>query len=146
MTFRRTLLLLITLLLCDIGIADNGHLIRTVKTSEYNVAVFAEPWPPRVGELQLQTIVTDEKGRIVFDPSILSIPHQKQLLLLNTGEFSLEYTLEGIPQLPITFEVLPKASVFTMYLPIWIFLIIGLIFIILREKLAKIHARRYPSL
>jgi hypothetical protein len=146
MTLGRYMLLPTVLLLCAISFADNGHLISTTKTSEYNVAIFAEPWPPRVGELQLQTIVTDAQGRILLDPSILSIPHQKQLTLLETGEYSLEYTLAGAPQHPITFVVLPKASVFIAYLPVWLFLIIGLIFIILREKLAKIHARRYPSL
>lgn len=146
MTFGRILLLLTTLFLCDIGIADNGHLIRTVKTSEYNVAVFAEPWPPRVGKLQVQFIITDKDGQLVQDDSILLMQGIGEIALESTGPHTFRFVLAGETQAPITFEVLPKASVITMYLPIWIFLIVGLIFIILREKLAKIHARRYPSL
>ena len=44
-------LLVCTLLLCTCAFADNGHLLGTSKTEQYNVAVFAEPWPARVGRL-----------------------------------------------------------------------------------------------
>lgn len=139
-------MLLPILFLCDIGIADNGHLISTVKTSEYNVAVFAEPWPPRVGKLQIQFIATDKAGRLIQDDSMLLMQGTGEIALESPGPYIFRFVLAGETQPPITFQVLPKASVFTMYWPIWIFLIIGLILIILREKLAKIHARRYPSL
>jgi hypothetical protein len=137
---------LFILLLCTPAFADNGHLISMHKTREYNVAVFAEPWPPRVGELQLQFIVTDTDGQLVLDNSILPMQHRGAISLDTPGPFSLRYFLAGEAQPLISFDVLPKASVFVAYWSIWLFLIIGLIFIILREKLAKTHARRYPSL
>lgn len=146
MTPRRFILLITTFLLCDIGLADNGHLIGMTKTNTYNVAIFAEPWPARVGTLQLQFIITDADGNIVRNQSILPLSHRGFIELETPGPFSLSYTLAGNAQPPISFEVLPKASIFLSYWHIWVFLIFGLIFIILREKLAKIHARRYPSL
>ena len=142
-TFQLLFSLLTTVNAC---FADNGHLISTTKTSEYNVALFAEPWPARVGELQLQFIITDSRGNLVADNSVLSMHTPKRLILETTGVFMFQYALKGIDQTPIAIEVLPKASILRAYWQIWLFLVFGLIFIILREKLAKIHARRYPSL
>ena len=134
------------LFLDSFAFADNGHLISTTKTKEFNVALFAEPWPARVGELQLQFIITDSHGNLVTDTSVLSMNTTNRLTLENTGVFTVQYALLGIEQPPIAIEVLPKASVLRTYWQIWFFLVIGLIFIILREKLAKNHARRYPSI
>ena len=116
------------------------------KTDTYKVAVFAQPWPARVGKLQLQFIITDADGNIVRDQSILPLRNRGFLELETPGPFSFSYTLAGNLQPPISIDVLPQASIFLTYWQIWFFLIFGLIFIILREKLAKIHARRYPSL
>lgn len=146
MTLGRYILLITTILLCDIGFADNGHLIGTTKTESYNVAVFAEPWPPRVGTMQIQFIITDMQGNLIQDDSILPSDQLTDITLDEVGPWKFQYALQGIPQPPLSFEVLPKASLLRTYWHLWSFLIFGLIFIILREKLANIHARRYPSL
>jgi len=126
--------------------ADNGHLIGTSNTETHRIAIFAEPWPARVGELQMQYIITDTKGNLVRDDSTLTSPLQKTITLTEPGLFVYESIVFGIAQPPISFEVLPKASIVVAYWNVWIFLIFGFIFIILREKLANTHARRYPSL
>lgn len=126
--------------------ADNGHLIGTANSGSYRVAVFAEPWPARVGEIQLQYFVTDNEGALVRNEKLLQSPLQIKVLLDEPGMFTYEYTLFGKPQQSLVFEVLPKANFLIGYWQIWLFLIFGLIFIILREILAKKQTRRYPSL
>jgi hypothetical protein len=126
--------------------ADNGHLIGTAHTEDYRVAIFAEPWPARVGELQLQSIVTDTEGNLVLDESILSMPQQSTITLEEVGTYTLDFQVDGQEQDPITFEILPKESMYVTYWLTWLFIILGLIFIILREKLAKKSTRRYPSI
>jgi hypothetical protein len=181
--FNMRFFIMLSALLCTTSVAsaDNGHLISVTKTKDFNVALFAEPWPARVGELQFQFIITDMQGNLVTDTSVLTMPtpdintpnmtsqdmispdinfldmispdinfldmsSPNRLTLENTGVFSLQFAIQGIVQPPITIEVLPKASLLRTYWQIWFFLVFGLIFIILREKLAKNHARRYPSI
>ncbi len=136
---------LCTLLLCFNCIADNGHLIGSARTVDYRVAIFVEPWPARVGELQLQFVLTDSQGNLVQDESVLSLPQQSTITLTEVGPYTLHYSLAGRQQEAITFDVLPEESMYFTYWLTWTFIIIGLIFIILREKLAKKGARRYPS-
>ncbi len=126
--------------------ADNGHLISTFKTDTYNVAIFAEPWPLRVGDIHFRAIVTDHAGNLHIDPDI--VPFDGQILTINIAEpstYTLEYFLAGLPQKPIQLAIAPKASIFSLYWEVWASLIIGLIFIIFREILAKNQARRYPN-
>jgi len=126
--------------------ADNGHLIATAKTELHRLAVFAEPWPARIGEIDLRCIVTDSSGNLLRNPELLSIPFEQRLPLHFEGQIAIQYALDGHPQSPIVIPVLPKESMIYAHLDVWLFLIIGLIFIILREKLAKNGTRRYPSL
>ena len=138
-------LVVCTLLLCTCAFADNGHLLGTSKTEQYNVAVFAEPWPARVGRLQLQFIVTDNKGNIVEAQSIIPLAARSSIELPDIGPFAFTYTVDGTEQQAIRFDVLPVASPLVEFWHIWLFLIIGVILIILREKLAKNMQERYPS-
>ncbi|MBT6164756.1 MAG: hypothetical protein HOH93_02455, partial [Phycisphaerae bacterium] len=109
------------------------------------VAVFAEPWPARVGRLQLQFIVTDNTGNIVEAQSIIPLAARSSIELPDIGPFAFTYIVDGTEQQEIRFDVLPVASPLVEFWHIWLFLIIGVILIILREKLAKNMQERYPS-
>jgi type IV secretory pathway TrbD component len=138
--------LLVCLLIVSPCFADNGHLISTFKTDTYNVAIFAEPWPLRVGDIQFRAMVTDHDGNLHIDPDI--VPFDGQILTINIAEpstYTLEYFLAGLPQQPIRLAIATKASILSLYWKVWASLIFGLIFIILREILAKKQARRYPN-
>ncbi|MBC8202137.1 MAG: hypothetical protein H8E86_08830 [Planctomycetes bacterium] len=138
--------LLLSLFFTSTCLADNGHVISTYKTQEYNVAIFVEPWPVRVGEMQLRALVTRHDGTLVTDQSILPFAGQIETLhIAEEGSLIYIYNLDGVEQPPIEIEMFPKSSVFATYWQIWIFLLIGLITIILREFLAKKQARRYPN-
>jgi hypothetical protein len=138
--------LLLFLVFASTCAADNGHVISTYKTQEYNVAIFVEPWPVRVGAVQLRAIVTRHDGTLVTDNSILPFAgHIETLHLKEEGSLIYIYNLDGVEQPPIEIEIFPKSTVLATYWQIWIFLLIGLISIILRELLAKKQARRYPN-
>jgi hypothetical protein len=140
---RHVLILLVLATTCA---ADNGHVLSTYKTAEYNVAIFVEPWPARVGEVQLRALVTKHDGTLVTDNSILPFAGKIQTLhLTQEGNFTSLFTLDGVVQPPLEIEIFPRSSVFATYWQIWVFLLIGLISIILRELLAKKQARRYPN-
>ena len=134
------------LMLTTVCAADNGRIISTYKTAQYNVAIFVEPWPVRVGEVQFRALVTKHDGTLVTNPAVLPFSGKTETLQLSEEGYSTYiYTLDGVEQPTIEFEVLARSSVLATYWQIWIFLMIGLIFIILREKLAKNQARRYPN-
>jgi hypothetical protein len=138
----------ILILLCCIStcIADNGHLLTSYKTEEYNVAIFIEPWPARVGEVQLRALVTTNDGAFVTDSAVLPFRGKIETMHFDQEEECVyNYTLNGIAQPPLEFEIHPKANVLFLYWKIWLFLLLGLIFIILREKLAKNLSQRYPT-
>jgi hypothetical protein len=140
---RAFLILLLCISPCA---ADNGHLLTSYKTDEYNIAVFIEPWPVRVGEAQLRALVTDHFGNLIKDPSILPFGGALELLSFDAPtKHEISYSLNGVEQPPITIEILPKANVLFLYWEIWLFLLFGLLCIILREKLAKHPSRRYPN-
>jgi len=69
----------------------------------------------------------------------------KTLHLREEGAFTYVYNFDGVEQPPLEFQILAKSSVLATYWQIWLFLLVGLILIILREKLAKNQARRYPN-
>jgi len=126
--------------------ADNGHLLTSYKTGKYNVAIFVEPWPVRVGEVQLHALVTTHDGALVTDASVLPFRGNIETLHFSQeGECDYSYTLNGVTQPQLQFEIQPKANVLFLYWEIWLFLLFGLIFIILREKLAKNQSQRYPT-
>ena len=138
--------LLLLLLISTTCAADNGHVVATYKTQKYNVAIFVEPWPVRVGEAQLRALVTDHFGNLIKDPSILPFGGALELLSFDAPtKHEISYSLNGVVQPPITIEILPKANVLFLYWEIWLFLLFGLLCIILREKLAKHPSRRYPN-
>jgi hypothetical protein len=138
--------LLILLILASTCAADNGHVISTYKTENYNVAIFVEPWPLRVGEAQLRALVTRHDGTLVTDSAILPFAGNIETLhLRQEGVGTYVYNLDGVEQPTLEFQILARSSVLATYWQIWLFLLFGLIFIILREKLAKNQARRYPN-
>ena len=126
--------------------ADNGHTIATYKTDSYNIAIFAEPWPLRVGELQFRAIVTDHTGNLLLDPAI--VPFEGEIHAITIEEpstYYLAFNLAGETQESIELTILPKASLLSLHWEVWTCLIFGLVFIILREILAKNQDRRYPN-
>ena len=126
--------------------ADNGHIVSTYKTENYNVAIFAEPWPLRVGEAQFRAIVTKHDGTLVTNPEILPFRGKVEIYKLpKQGTRMFYFNLDGIEQPPVVLEIHSKASILATYWQVWIFLFFGLLFIILREKLAKNQADRYPN-
>lgn len=126
--------------------ADNGHLFTSYKTEKYNVAIFVEPWPVRVGAVQLHSLVTTHDGALVTDGDVLPFHGKIETVHFDQeGDFLYNYTLHGEAQPPLAFEIHPKANVLFFYWGIWLFLLSGLIFIILREKLAKNQSQRYPT-
>jgi len=138
--------LLLLLLISTTCAADNGHVVATYKTQKYNVAIFVEPWPVRVGEAQLRALVTRNDGTLVTDSAILPFAGKIETLhLREEGAFTYVYNFDGVEQPPLEFQILAKSSVLATYWDIWLFLLVGLILIILREKLAKNQARRYPN-
>lgn len=138
---------LLILLFCNsLCIADNGHLLTSYKTETYNVALFIEPWPVRVGDAQLRALVTDKSGTLVSDPAVLPFAGKISTLSFDSPTIhEFVYSLNGTMQTPVTFEVLPKANLIMLYWEVWFFLVFGLLYIILREKLAKQPSHRYPN-
>ena len=121
-------------------------MLTSYKTETYNVALFIEPWPVRVGNAQLRALVTDKSGTLVSDPAVLPFAGKISTLSFDSPTIhEFVYSLNGTMQTPVTFEVLPKANLIMLYWEVWFFLVFGLLCIILREKLAKQPSHRYPN-